>query len=590
VSLPVDLTDEPDTWPELPPVPGFDLVARYEYRDEAGSLLYVVARYERTVADEREKTFRQWRLDEDHWVPLGDARRVLYRLPRILEHIAENRRDPIYVVEGEKDVEAVETAGAVATCNPMGAGKWTDAYADTLQGARRVIVVADRDTPGRAHARAVAASLAGVGVAAELLEPAHGKDVSDHLAANNTLDELIPIGDDAAPDGEPQPPFQITVYSAHDLSNLELPTAAEPIVGPFLRRGMATLIGGLTGNGKTTWIYQALNAAVDGGDFLGEPAAGGARVLAVDLEQHAQTLKRNLRESGLDQSDAVDVAPIPEGLALDKRSDQLDALEEVLAAKPYDVVAIDPFYKLHEADSSDELQARLLVALLRRWINQYGFALLTATHCRKLPAGRNTITLDDLFGSSLFTRDPEIVLGIQRWNDLSKLHVFKSREPGLEHGQTFELLFTRGRGYWLKPTIDTQEREAELERVGETARKWITQHPGQSTNKVKSAVGIALKVGRDKVVEALECQVKSGLIPEPLRSGRRAKLWYPLNHAALTRPEPLPGQVELTDENGQAEYDLTGADDFSVGESAPSGQVNEADLDHLEDLREEMGL
>ncbi|MGZ4619458.1 MAG: hypothetical protein ACXV3F_12235 [Frankiaceae bacterium] len=33
---------------------------------------------------------------------------------------------PVYVVEGEKDVHSVEYAGAVATTSPMGAGKWRD--------------------------------------------------------------------------------------------------------------------------------------------------------------------------------------------------------------------------------------------------------------------------------------------------------------------------------------------------------------------------------------------------------------------------------------------------------------------------------
>ena len=68
----------------------------------------------------------------------------------------------VFVAEGEKDVDALRVAGEVATCNPMGAGKWRPEHAQVLYGAAEVVIVAaDADEPGRAHAQAVAASLAG---------------------------------------------------------------------------------------------------------------------------------------------------------------------------------------------------------------------------------------------------------------------------------------------------------------------------------------------------------------------------------------------------------------------------------------------
>ena len=57
---------------------------------------------------------------------------------------AAAKGETVYIVEGEKDVHAVEAAGARATCNPGGAGKWQDGYAESLRGAH-VKVVADRD-------------------------------------------------------------------------------------------------------------------------------------------------------------------------------------------------------------------------------------------------------------------------------------------------------------------------------------------------------------------------------------------------------------------------------------------------------------
>lgn len=325
--------------PPLPPLQGLEHVETYPYLDEHGALLFVAARYHDAGGG---KTFRQARLDGDRWVwNLDGARRVLYRLPQVLEHLAENRRDPLYVVEGEKDVHAIEAAGGVATTNPMGAGKWTDEYAETLQGARRVIVVADRDETGRGHAAQVVESLARVGVVAELVEAAEGKDAADHLAASRALDELAPVGLEPPSTDVPEP-FRIAVYSAAALATLEIPDPADPMVGPFVRRGMATLIGGLTGHGKTTWIAAAVKAAASGGDFLGHPVGGGERVLVLDLEQHLASIQRVIREAGLHDVDTVEYAAIPEGLALDKREDQLQAVEAILADRRPDLLVTAP--------------------------------------------------------------------------------------------------------------------------------------------------------------------------------------------------------------------------------------------------------
>jgi DNA primase len=89
--------------------------------------------------------------------------------------------ETVYVAEGEKDVHAIEAAGGVATCNPMGAGKWRPEYGDVLKGAT-VIVVADKDPAGFAHAAAVRADLTGKAASVTVVEAAEGKDAANHLA------------------------------------------------------------------------------------------------------------------------------------------------------------------------------------------------------------------------------------------------------------------------------------------------------------------------------------------------------------------------------------------------------------------------
>lgn len=177
-----DLFDEPIEKPARP-----QIVAEYPYCDEQGEVLYVVRRLEPGFDGER-KTFRQFRPDGKPGV--SGIRRVPYRLPEV---IAEAQAGgTILIPEGEKDVDNLRALGCVATCNVGGAGKWSDDYTRHLRGAAEVVVIADRDEPGRKHAAAVAESVQRAGVPVRILEPARGKDVSDHLAAGLGFDDLTP--------------------------------------------------------------------------------------------------------------------------------------------------------------------------------------------------------------------------------------------------------------------------------------------------------------------------------------------------------------------------------------------------------------
>lgn len=118
----------------------------YEYVDENNQPVHRTVRID---TDGQPKKFWQehW---ADGWQPglEGVRRLVLYRLPAVQQHAKAGGR--VYVVEGEKAVHAVERLGLVATCSPMGAGKWKPLYATMLTGAN-VVPIPDCDTPGREH-------------------------------------------------------------------------------------------------------------------------------------------------------------------------------------------------------------------------------------------------------------------------------------------------------------------------------------------------------------------------------------------------------------------------------------------------------
>ena len=184
-----DLFDEPrgaDDW-----TPAGPAIATYTYTDAAGKVLFGVCR---TAG----KQFPQWRPDPSKrhgraWSVRDISKKLVpYRLPRVLA--AVDAGELVYIAEGEKDVHALEHAGVTATCNPMGAGKWRDAYSKHLAGAV-VIVIADNDPPGIAHARDVAAKLDGIAAAVTIVTAAEGKDAADHLAAGHGIGDFRPAGD-----------------------------------------------------------------------------------------------------------------------------------------------------------------------------------------------------------------------------------------------------------------------------------------------------------------------------------------------------------------------------------------------------------
>lgn len=170
-------------------------VATYRYTDEQGQLLGIKERWE-PGKNGRSKGY-VWRMPDGRvGKPQGVA--MLYRAVGVA--VAKRLGQRIYVVEGEKCVEAVVSLGLVATSNEDGAGKWTRSHAELLKGAR-VTLVADNDEAGAKHMDAVAASLAGVAAEVRRLVLPDLKakgDVADWIAAGGTKEQLESLAE-AAP-------------------------------------------------------------------------------------------------------------------------------------------------------------------------------------------------------------------------------------------------------------------------------------------------------------------------------------------------------------------------------------------------------
>ncbi len=182
-------TDLFDPQPEQDRARRDEIVAAYDYCDAAGEVLFQQVRFG------PQKSFRTRRPDGRGGFVWNrkNVQLVLFLLPTLAPAIAAGTT--IYVTEGEKDALRLVALGLVATCNANGAGKWKPCYGDTLRGAH-VIVIADHDEVGLAHALAVAADLDGKAASVQVVRGAidhPGADVSDHLDAGYGIEDLVAV-------------------------------------------------------------------------------------------------------------------------------------------------------------------------------------------------------------------------------------------------------------------------------------------------------------------------------------------------------------------------------------------------------------
>ncbi len=297
------------------------VIAVYAYTDERGAPLFFVER-------RAGKRFRQYHLTGGGkaW-NLRGVRRVPYRLPQLLG--AARSGQAIYVAEGEKDVHALEAAGAAATCNPMGAGKWRAEYARYFGGAGKVIVIADRDEPGRQHAAQVAASLREVVAEVEVVEAAEGKDAADHLAAGHGLGDFRPV-QAAPPEPAAAPGPRVVV-----LADVE-PERVEWLWPRYLPRGKVVILDGDPSVGKST-VALDLAARISTGSPMpdgAEPVKGAALILSAE-DGLADTIRPRLAAASGDPEQVVTITSITETIVNGDEVQQIDRTVTLPADLPH---------------------------------------------------------------------------------------------------------------------------------------------------------------------------------------------------------------------------------------------------------------
>lgn len=264
----------------------------YDYRDEAGKLLFQAIRYTPKGFSQRRPDGAGGFVYNLHGVP-----RVLYRLPELL---AADLGETVFLVEGEKDVDRLRAGGLVATCSPMGAGKWRNEYARSLAG-RKVVIIPDNDQAGRDHAQAEARSLSGVASSVKVLTldglPEKG-DVSDWLSMGGTTETLRALAE-AAPNAQADDgahgDFGSGFYSSlRELHAKETVPADDLMVG--VRRRQVTIFASVTSVGKTTIMLNHALAAAGGqrwAPLLPDLPDRPLKIIFIDAESTDDELKKD---------------------------------------------------------------------------------------------------------------------------------------------------------------------------------------------------------------------------------------------------------------------------------------------------------
>lgn len=388
------------------------ITAEYDYTDENGKVLFQTVRYE-------PKDFRQRRPGEQpgEWKwNLEGVRRVLYRLPRLLKAIKD--AGTILVVEGEKDCDNLSALGLTATTNPMGANKWQPEYSEFLRDAN-VVLIADNDEAGLDHVQKIAASLHGIAKRIRVLDlakvwpqcPEKG-DISDWLEAGGTVDQLRASAAELA-DWSPRR-SRLQPHTLSEFLKLEI-KPREMLLDPIIPEKGLAMIYASRGTGKTHIALGIAYAVATGTKFLRWTAPRPRRVLLIDGEMPAASLKERLvsvvagvTEAEAD-SDALKVLAgdlIEEGgignLASPEAQAELDPW-----LKDIDLLILDNLSSLtavirdNDAESWGPIQDWLL-RLRRR-----GVSVLIVHHAGKGGQQRGTSRREDVLDTSISLRHSE---------------------------------------------------------------------------------------------------------------------------------------------------------------------------------------
>lgn len=389
---------------------GFHLAATYSYTTAEGAPIFEVIRYEhpdkpKTFLQRHERDGRQWSGRP------GDP--LLYRA----HEIAAAPGQPVYMVEGEKDVDNLAALGLLATTVPNNA--WPEDMS-LLQG-RTVYLLADNDPAGTKRAEKAMEKLSGIAttLAIELPDLPPKGDVTDWLEAGGTAEELEGMARTAkAPAANDNK--RLTSINAELLMGMTF-SPIKYVVPGFVAEGL-TILGGRPKLGKS-WLSLDFSIAVaTGGTSLGADCEPGD-VLYLALEDNPRRLQDRLRlvlpkfqRPDLSRLTLQTEAPkVGSGLieALEAWRKSIDNPRLIII----DTLAIvRPAKKGNQDSYAADYEA---LSPLQRYASEHRLAIVVVTHVRKMEASD---PLEMISGTNGLTGAADSIMVLDRSTDGPKLY------------------------------------------------------------------------------------------------------------------------------------------------------------------------
>lgn len=350
--------------------------ARYRYDDG------------RTVVRTPDKRFRQTGHTPGHV--------ELYRRTKLSQAVADEQ--PVYLVEGEKDVHALESLGAVATTAPMGATNFAKVDVTPLTGAH-IIVIPDQDEAGNRWLHDVLDKVIPIAASLAARAPKVGKDAADHIGAGYGLADLLPVSVAGRRTAVLTPSTAITVRPVHWLWAGRIPA------------GSMSLIAGREGIGKTTVAYQ-LAADITRGRLPGEHhGTPKAVIVAATEDSWEHTIVPRLMAAGADLARIYRVAVITPGGVDDALSLPVDLAELGRCIDQVDaaLVLLDPLMSRLDAklDAHRDGEVRQALEPLVALAQRHAAVVLGIIHVNKSSGGD---ALTRIMASRAFTAVARAVL------------------------------------------------------------------------------------------------------------------------------------------------------------------------------------
>lgn len=483
----------------------------YSYKDEKGIELYRKVRVE-PGKDVRSKDFRLERVDEEGSIvyKIKGCRRVLYRLPELLQAIAENK--PVYLVEGEKDADKLWRHNLPAT-TALDSSYWPNEFTEFLTNAD-VILLYDMDKAGIVRKDKLCAALYKkvkrlrvIDLPGLEYQESHGKDISDWLAEGHTTQELQKLVESAQDYSPALAKSKVRAVTLKEFLQMQLPER-EMLLFPFLLSQGLCLLYAKRGVGKTHIALGIAYAVATGGKFLKWTAPHPKKVLYIDGEMSALAMQERLRRISVME----DVQPPdPSYLRLITPDLQEEAMPDLAtkegraALEPFladcDLVIFDNVSTLFRTGVENEAESWQPIQDWALELRRKGKSVLFIHHAGKGGQQRGTSKKEDILDAVLLLRHPS---GYTSDQGLIFEVVFeKNRHFTGDDAETFRVnVKEQDDGLWKwiieAPTVDLDmQKVVTFKKEGFSIRE-IAERTGLS----KSQVETKLKNAKDqKLIE-----------------------------------------------------------------------------------------